>query len=95
MNFLMKQIFLFTKEDCTPCKMVKQYLKSENVEVKEFDIFEHPDTIAHYEVMSVPTLVYMEEYDSYKDTDINSDLVTKVVGFDMPKLESVLQKYKK
>ncbi len=91
----MKQIFLFTKDDCTPCKMVKQYLKSENVELKEFDIFENPDTVAHYDVMSVPTLVYMEEYDPYKYTDINSDLVTTVVGFNMSKLESVVEEYKR
>lgn len=77
----MKKVLLFSKKDCTPCKMVKQYLQDKQIEVEEIDIFKSEDLVSYYDIMSVPTVLY---FDGESDTPRITSL-----GFDMQKLEQI------
>ena len=73
-----------------PCKMVKQYLQSEDVEYKEFDVEDCPDALAEFSIMSVPTLIYIENFDPLQ----NNNPTKTSIGFNMPKLQEIVSDYK-
>lgn len=53
--------FLFTTSTCPNCKMAKEILREEKVDVKVIDAQENPDLARKYGIRQAPTLVVMDE----------------------------------
>ena len=53
--------FLFTTSTCPNCKMAKEILREEKVDVKVIDAQENPDLARKYGIRQAPTLVVMVE----------------------------------
>lgn len=68
------KILKFEKNPCTPCKMVDMLLNSLGVSVDEkIDIEANEEMRKKYDVMSVPTLMLIDE---------NGNKVDSVIGID-------------
>lgn len=48
---------LLTMPGCMPCKMVKQYLKENDIDVEIIDVTEHEDLVEQYNIKQTPSLI--------------------------------------
>lgn len=63
-----KRVFIdFYADWCGPCQKMLPIVNdlkielNENIEVLKINIDNHDDIVTHFEIMSVPTFVYLEE----------------------------------
>lgn len=75
-------IIKIEKNNCTPCKMVGQFLDSSNVKYTVENIEENPDVIDKYDIMSVPTVIKL---------DNEGNEIARVVGFNIDKLNKIIK----
>ncbi len=62
----------FYADWCGPCKMLGEVLETiDEVDILKVNVDEYPDLAREYKVMSIPTLIYME----------NGEEKTKNIGF--------------
>ncbi len=62
----------FYADWCGPCKMLGEVLETiDEVDILKVNVDEYPDIAREYKVMSIPTLIYME----------NGEEKTKNIGF--------------
>lgn len=77
----MSKLLLFSKEDCAPCKMVKQMLTSNNIPFEELDVLNDSSEASLYGVMGVPTTILL---------DSSKNELNRTVGFDGAGLEKAI-----
>lgn len=79
----MKKLLLFSKEDCAPCKMVKQLLNNEGGEdFIDINIEQNPDKVSEFGIMSVPVAVLIDE---------NEKEISRSQGFNPPQLMQLIE----
>ena len=61
----MSKLYMFSTVHCTKCPEVKEALSKKNVEVEYIDAEETPELAMRYMVMSVPTIVNIDNADKY------------------------------
>lgn len=74
------ELIVISQHGCNPCRMVKNYLNSENVEYTEVNVTEDPSKIDEYNVMSTPVTILLE----------NGEEVARVAGFKPDELETLI-----
>lgn len=80
----MNKLLVFSKEDCTPCKMVKQLLKGEGVtEFTDIDVIKNEGKAREYGVMSVPVAILLDD---------NDNEIARSVGFNPEELNKIISK---
>lgn len=77
------ELVLVSQTKCAPCKIVKKFLNSEDVEFTEVNISTHPELIDKYAVQSTPVTILMEDGEEIirvggADLDILSELVEQL-----------------
>lgn len=55
------ELIVLSQNGCIPCKMVKQFLNSEEVDFIEYNISEEADKIEEFGIMSTPVTILMDE----------------------------------
>lgn len=70
------------KEGCRPCKMVEEYLQSEEVEYEDIDIQANVDLATKYGIMSVPVTILLDD---------EGNEVERVQGFNPPAIEKLIE----
>ena len=61
----MSKLYMFTTSHCTKCPEVKEVLSKKDVEVEYIDAEETPELAMKYMVMSVPTIVDLDDDKTY------------------------------
>ena len=77
------KIIKLGKQGCNPCKMVENYLQSNDVQYEDVDVFENPETAAKYDIGSVPVTILLDE---------DEQEVSRSVGFKPAELEILISK---
>ena len=57
----MSKLYMFTTSHCTKCPEVKEALSEKDIEVEYIDAEETPELAMRYMVMSVPTIVNVDD----------------------------------
>ena len=76
----MKNIEIYTSDTCIQCIKVKEYFKNRNIEFKEYNISKDSEAkreLIRMGYMSIPVILIDGEH---------------VLGFDLNRIESLLQK---
>lgn len=76
----MKKLIKFSKQSCTPCKMVENYLQDKEVQYTDVDVFDRVDLATQYGIVGVPVLVLEED----------GVIIDKVVGFNPDDIDNLL-----
>lgn len=71
----MKQVTIYTKPNCQPCKIAKKYLTSKGIEFRELSIFDYAEELKAKGFMSAPVIKIDDEI---------------LPGLDMNKLKTLL-----
>ncbi|MDT0711066.1 thioredoxin family protein [Mammaliicoccus sciuri] len=61
----MSKLYMFSTTHCSKCPEVKKALSEKNVEVEYIDAEETPELAMRYMVMSVPTIVDLDDDKTY------------------------------
>jgi len=77
------KILKLEKHNCRPCGMVENFLQDQNVEYDKINIEENPETSMQYGVMSVPVTLLLDD---------NGLEVDRVIGFNPPEIEKLIEK---
>lgn len=78
-----KQLLKFSRPNCIPCQMVKNYLDDKNVTVdKEVNVYEDAETANKYGIQSVPVLVLLD----------GEEVEDMVFGYKPDEIEHLLNK---
>jgi thioredoxin 1 len=81
----MKLIKIY-KNPCVPCNQVSQYLEMVGVKAdEEYEYTQRQDMVDKYNVMSVPTLILLDD---------NGNEVDRTTGVGISKLSALIEKYK-
>lgn len=75
------KIIKFYKEDCTPCKMVQNFIDEQGVEVESVNPFVNPPMAIKYGIQSVPVVVLV---------DNEGNVVKKSIGYNPPEIEEII-----
>lgn len=78
----MKNIKVFTKKNCAPCESVKSYFETQSVKPIFVSAFDEPDQASKYRIMSVPTILLLNE---------NDEVIQQSIGFNPVELDSILK----
>lgn len=76
------KILKLEKNNCTPCKMVGQFLDSKGINYEIGNIDDNPELIDLYDLMGVPVVIRFDD---------EGNEVDRVVGFDINKLEEIVK----
>lgn len=74
----MKRKVLLSASWCGPCHMLKSKLKSQEIEIEIVDLDENMDLAKQYKVKSVPTLLVIEEDESYYTCTGSEDIIEEL-----------------
>lgn len=66
------ELIVVSQTTCSPCKVLKNYLKNEEIPYKEVNLTDHPEEIEKYDVSSTPVTILM---------DSDGEEVARVNGF--------------
>ena len=68
----MKEVLKFGMKTCAPCKLLSKVMEGmENV--TEVDAEDQPELAAHYGIVQIPTLVYLEDgVEYYRSTGVTT-----------------------
>ena len=67
--------------NCNPCKMVSNFLNSQNVTYEVVDATEQPEVASQYGIMSVPVTILLDD---------NGNEVARSNGFKPDELENLI-----
>ena len=70
------KLVVFSSATCSPCKSLKKYLDTKEVEYQTVDVFEDMDYAMKYRISKTPTTMLIKE---------NGDEFSRVLGFSTPK----------
>ena len=73
-NIKTNSILYFNAAWCSPCKALKPILETLDKEIISIDIEERPDIANQYSVMSLPTVIFLE----------NGKEIKRIVGYSNP-----------
>ena len=77
-----KRVIKFSKENCSPCKQVSQWLDERGIECETINPYETPDEAVKYRVRSVPTvLVYEGAEEIGRSVGFKPDMLGDLLGF--------------
>lgn len=79
------KVIKFEKENCTPCKMVQNYLEDNQIAVEKINPFDKPDEAITYNIGSVPVTILL---------DNQNNEIQRSVGFKPDELEEIISKLK-
>lgn len=74
--FKSKKYFLATSSFCGPCKIIKEYIKNNNLKVEIMDMDESPFFFSIHSIKSVPCLVIMKGDDLVNTITGQSNIMT-------------------
>lgn len=75
----MKKKILISASWCGPCHMLKSRLKEQKLEADEvLDLDENMDTAKKYRIRSVPTLLVIEEDESFYTATGSEDIIEEL-----------------
>lgn len=80
-----KKIIKFSKEGCIPCKMVGDFLNSNEIKFEEINPFDNPKLAEKFDIMSVPVLILLEEEKE----------ISRVIGYNENSLKELIEEFKK
>lgn len=55
------KLIKFYKDGCAPCQSLSTYLESNNIQYTDINAFKNPQDAIKYQVMSLPTLILVDE----------------------------------
>ena len=58
---MVTKILKFSAEWCGPCRRLKENLKDMDFPMDEINIDENPEMVEEYNIISIPTLIYLDE----------------------------------
>lgn len=79
----MKKLLKFSRVGCSPCVALENMLVGEEVPFESYDVESDLEMTMKYGVASLPTLILVDE---------NGDALDRVVGFNRPQVESIIEK---
>ncbi len=74
----MKKKILLTASWCGPCHMLKSKLKAQEIEVEKLELDENMDTAKKYRIKSIPTLLVIEEDESFYTVTGSEDIIEEL-----------------
>jgi hypothetical protein len=74
--FKSKKYFLATSSFCGPCKIIKEYIKSNNLTVEIKDMDEDPNFFSTHNIKSVPCLTITKGEDIVANITGQSNIMT-------------------
>lgn len=77
------KLVVFSSATCSPCKSLKNYLDTKDVEYQTVDVFEDMDYAMKYRISKTPTTMLIKE---------NGDEFSRVLGFSTPKDKEDIEK---
>lgn len=80
------KLLKFETSTCVPCKIVSNILKSLEIphEIYNIELEENVDLVNKYSVMSVPTLILLDD---------NGDVVDQIIGNQTQQIEDLKQHF--
>lgn len=75
------ELFVLSQTTCAPCKILKNYLKNEEVEFTEININVEPEAVEKYGITSTPVTILMD----------GEEEIVRVHGFAPDQLEDLIE----
>jgi thioredoxin 1 len=79
------KIIKFEAPYCSPCNSVSAFLDSKNIEYKRISAFDDPDFAINHEIMSIPTVILLDE---------SGRELKRSIGFKPEELQEIINQIK-